>query len=49
MAEVYTGFNNEEDVVSEVQQTLSSGMWSGGVGTLTTFHTSSAQSSSNGK
>ena len=49
MAEVYTGFNNEEDVVTEVQQTLSSGMFSGGVGTLSTFFTSSAQSSSNGK
>ena len=35
------------DVISGLRDVISSGMWSGGVGNLTTFHTSSTQSSSN--
>jgi len=46
MAEIFTRFNPEQDVVSNLRQTVSSGMWSGGTGTLTTFFTSSTQSSS---
>ena len=49
MAEIFTRFNPEQDVVSNLRQTVSSGMWSGGTGTLTTFFTSSTQSSSNGQ
>ena len=49
MAEIFTRFNPAQDIVSNLRQTVSSGMWSGGVGTLTTFFTSSTQSSSNGQ
>ena len=49
MAEIFTRFDPAQDVVSNLRQTVSSGMWSGGVGTLTTFFTSSTQSSSNGQ
>ena len=46
MAETFTRFDPAQDVVSNLRQTVSSGMWSGGTGTLTTFFTSSTQSSS---
>ena len=36
------------DVISGVRDVISSGMWSGGVGNITTFHTSSTQSGSTG-
>ena len=49
MAETFTRFDPAQDVVSNLRQTVSSGMWSGGVGSLTTFFTSSTQSSSNGQ
>ena len=49
MAEIFTRFDPAQDIVSNLRQTVSSGMWSGGVGTLTTFFTSSTQSSSNGQ
>ena len=49
MAEIFTRFDPSQDIVSNLRQTVSSGMWSGGVGTLTTFFTSSTQSSSNGQ
>ena len=49
MAEIFTRFDPAQDVVSNLRQTVSSGMWSGGTGTLTTFFTSSTQSSSNGQ
>ena len=49
MAEIYTVFNKEEDVITDINQTVSSGLWSGGVGTLQAMHTSSTQSGSSGK
>ena len=49
MAEIFTRFDPAQDIVSNLRQTVSSGMWSGGVGTLTTYFTSSTQSSSNGQ
>ena len=49
MAEIFTRFDPSQDIVSNLRQTVSSGMWSGGTGTLTTFFTSSTQSSSNGQ
>ena len=49
MAEIFTRFDSNNDVVSNLRQTVSSGMWSGGTGTLTTFHTSSVQSGSTGR
>ena len=39
----------ENDIVREVNQTVSSGIWSSGVSTLTNVYTSSVQSSSNGQ
>ena len=49
MAEIYTVFNTDEDIVTDINQTISSGLWSGGIGTLQTMHTSSTQSGSSGK
>ena len=49
MAEIFTRFDPAQDIVANLRQTVSSGMWSGGVGTLATFFTSSTQSSSNGQ
>lgn len=48
MAEIFTRFNDIDDIVTNIKQTISSGMWSGGSGTLTTFYTSSTQSGSTG-
>ena len=49
MAEIYTVFNTDEDIVTDINQTISSGLWSGGIGTLQTMHSSSTQSGSSGK
>ena len=49
MAEIYTRFDPALDVITNQRQVVSSGMWSGGVGTLATFHTSSVQSGSSGQ
>ena len=48
MSEIFTRFNNIDDIVSNMKQTISSGMWTAGSGTLTTFFTSSVQSGSTG-
>jgi len=45
---VYKIFDQENDVVNNIKATISSGIWSGGSGTLTSYFTSSAQSSSTG-
>jgi hypothetical protein len=42
-------FDTENDVVKNIKSTISSGIWSGGTGTLTAFYTQSAQSSSTGQ
>ena len=41
-------FDAENDVVKNIKSTISSGIWSGGSGTLSAFYSQSAQSSSNG-
>jgi len=41
-------FDTDNDVVKNIKSTISSGLWSGGVGTLTSFYTQSAQSASSG-
>ena len=48
LAGAYKLFDQENDVVSNIKATISSGIWSGGAGTLTTFFSQSAQSSSTG-
>ena len=48
LAGAYKLFDQENDVVSNIKATISSGIWSGGTGTLTTFFSQSAQSSSTG-
>ena len=48
LAGAYKLFDQENDVVNNIKATVSSGIWSGGVGTLTTFFSQSAQSSSTG-
>ena len=45
---VYKIFDQENDVVNNIKATISSSIWSGGSGTLTSYFTSSAQSSSTG-
>ena len=44
----YTNFDLENDIITEEEVSLTSGIWSEGAGTLTSFHTSSVQSASNG-
>ena len=44
---IFTTFDDDDKVTSQIS-IVSSGMWSGGVGTLTAFHTSSTQSGSTG-
>ena len=51
---IYKDFNVEDaaslessDIVENIKDTVSSGMWENGSGTLTAFYTSSTQSSSN--
>ena len=41
-------FDADNDVVKNIKSTISSGIWSGGAGSLTAFYSQSAQSSSNG-
>ena len=43
---IYKLFDEGNDVISNVKDTVSSGMWENGAGTLTTFFTSSVQSGS---
>jgi len=43
---IYKLFDEGNDVISNVKDTVSSGMWENGSGTLTTFFTSSVQSGS---
>ena len=46
---IYKLFNSENDVITNVKDTVSSGMWQNGDGTLTAFYTSSVQSGSSGE
>ena len=48
LAGAYKLFDQDNDVVSIIKAVISSGIWSGGANTLTTFFTQSAQSSSTG-
>ena len=48
LAGAYKLFDQDNDVVSNIKAVISSGIWSGGANTLTTFFTQSAQSSSTG-
>ena len=48
LAGAYKLFDQENDVVNNIKATISSGIWSGGAGTLTTMFSQSAQSSSTG-
>ena len=41
-------FDTDNDVVKNLKSTISSGIWSGGAGTLTSFYTQSALSASSG-
>ena len=41
--ETYSRFNVAEDVVSQQKETVTAGLWSGGIGTLTTFFASNVQ------
>ena len=43
---VYSRFDSATDVVGNVKEAVSSGIWSDGSGTLSTFHTGSTQSGS---
>ena len=43
---IYKIFDDGNDVISNVKDTVSSGMWENGSGTLTAFYTSSVQSAS---
>ena len=45
---VFRIFDEENDVVKNIKSVISSGIWSGGSGTLSTFYSQSAQSSSTG-
>jgi len=45
----FTNFDIENDIITEEEVSLTSGIWSEGAGTLTSFFTSSVQSSSNGQ
>lgn len=42
----FTQFNTAEDVVTNVKETVTAGLWSDGAGSLTTFFTSSTQTTS---
>ena len=48
-AEYQTTFDENNDIVKDTSQTVSSGIWSEGTGSLTSFFTSSTQSGSNGQ
>ena len=45
----FVTFDQENDIITEEEVKLTSGIWSEGAGTLTSFFTSSVQSSSNGQ
>ena len=45
---VYKIFDTNNDVISNIKDTVSSGMWENGAGSLTAFYTSSTQSGSSG-
>ena len=45
---VFRIFDEENDIVKNIKSVISSGIWSGGSGTLSTFYSQSAQSSSTG-
>ena len=45
---VYKIFDQSNDVISNIKDTVSSGMWENGSGTLTSFFKSSTQSGSSG-
>jgi len=45
---IFTSIEENDKITSQIS-IVSSGMWSGGVGTLTSFHTSSVQSGSTGQ
>jgi len=44
---IYSRFDAGNDIITNRKETVTSGLWSGGTGELTTFHTSSAQTGSN--
>ena len=46
---IFTQFTPEEDIKTGNISVVSSGMWSGGIGTLNSFYTSSTQSGSTGE
>ena len=48
VSKIYKLFDFDNDVVANQKQVLTSGLWSTGTGTLTTFFTSSTQSGSSG-
>ena len=48
MADYKVRLEDDNDIVREVSQTISSGIWSEGASSLTSYFTSSVQSSSNG-
>ena len=41
--QTYSRFNPNEDIVSQQKETVTEGLWSGGIGTLTTFFASNTQ------
>jgi hypothetical protein len=49
MADYQVRLDEQSDIVREVSQTISSGIWSEGASSLTSFFTSSVQSGSNGQ
>ena len=48
MADYKVRLDEGNDIVREISQTISSGIWSEGASSLTSYFTSSVQSSSNG-
>ena len=46
---VFQRFDRENDIVENQRTTVSSGLWSGGSGTLTTFFTASADATAHVK
>jgi len=44
---IYSRFDAGNDIITNRKETVTAGLWSGGTGELTTFHTSSAQTGSN--
>ena len=48
LSKIYGILDPDNDVVKNIKSVISSGIWSGGGGTLTTFYTQSVQSASSG-